>query len=618
MAGENTRELCQYSADGTLMQTIPLDLGQDVYINDIMMDSQGNFYATDYENIYLLDTSGSLVATIPNKNWSELQKMGDDLIGVISYNYETDGSVVFKAIDFEAKAYGEEIPLVEYAYQLYPGFDDYQYLYGDNDNIYGYVEGAEAGEKLISWLDCDVDSTYLDHITFLDDGRITALERNYSSTEDRYNLVVLEQVDASTLPQKQELTLACMGLSWNLRPMIVDFNRSQDQVRIVVKDYSEYATEDDYYAGLTKLNTEILSGNIPDILDTSSLPMEQYAAKGLLTDLWTLIDTDTELSREDLMTHLFEVMSIDGKLYQITDTFSIQTAGVNSAIAAGRTSWTLDEVLEALEGLEPNASIFGETDTKTGMLSQVMGFNLDSFMDWANGTCSFDSAEFIEILNFCNTFPAEMDPNYDWETAESEYSRLMNGKQLMSTIYLSSFEDIQVQAAYHGGDVTFIGFPSENGKGSCFNLGSTMSITTACDDVDAAWSFVRQLLLEEHQTEEHMWNFPTNAHSFETYKEQAMTPIYETDPETGEQVEISNSGYGIGEDFMLDVYSMKQEEYDAFLELYENCNSVYSYDEDVMDIINEECEAFFAGQKTAEETAGIIQDRLSLYLAEQG
>ena len=40
------------------------------------------------------------------------------------------------------------------------------------------------------------------------------------------------------------------------------------------------------------------------------------------------------------------------------------------------------------------------------------------------------------------------------------------------------------------------------------------------------------------QIEEHMYNFPTNRHAFEVYKEQAMTPEYTTDPETGEQVEV--------------------------------------------------------------------------------
>jgi ABC-type glycerol-3-phosphate transport system substrate-binding protein len=222
------------------------------------------------------------------------------------------------------------------------------------------------------------------------------------------------------------------------------------------------------------------------------------------------------------------------------------------------------------------------------------------------------------MLEFANTFPAEFNwEDYDWETAESEYSRLQNGKQLMTTCYLSSFPDVQVQYAFHGGDVNFIGYPSENGKGSCFTLGTTMSISSACDEPELAWSFVRELLLAENQTEEQIWQFPTNKAAFDAYVKERMTPEYTTDPETGEQVEVSNHGYSIGNDFEVQIYSLKQEELDAFMALYENCTGIYTYDQEIMDIIREECAPFFAGQKTAEETAKLIQNRIGLYVAER-
>ena len=41
-------------------------------------------------------------------------------------------------------------------------------------------------------------------------------------------------------------------------------------------DYSQFNTEDDYSAGVTKLNTEIISGNVPDIFVSDQLPIEQY------------------------------------------------------------------------------------------------------------------------------------------------------------------------------------------------------------------------------------------------------------------------------------------------------------------------------------------------------
>ena len=63
---------------------------------------------------------------------------------------------------------------------------------------------------------------------------------------------------------------------------------------------------------------------------------------------------------------------------------------------------------------------------------------------------------------------------------------------------------------------------------------------------------------------------------------------------------------------------MTEEEYDLFMELYEKTNAMSGTNEDIAAIITEECEPFFAGEKTAKDTAALIQDRVSLYVFEQG
>ena len=42
-----------------------------------------------------------------------------------------------------------------------------------------------------------------------------------------------------------------------------------------------------------------------------------------------------------------------------------------------------------------------------------------------------------------------------------------------------------------------------------------------------------------------------------------------------------------------------------------------AYDQNIMNIINEEIQTFMNGTKTAEQTASLIQDRVSLYVNEQ-
>ena len=96
-----------------------------------------------------------------------------------------------------------------------------------------------------------------------------------------------------------------------------------------------------------------------------------------------------------------------------------------------------------------------------------------------------------------------------------------------------------------------------------------------------------------------------------------MTPEYTTDPETGEQVEVSNGGIGFN-DFMVELYSVKQEDFDAFWSVYENCATVSAGNSEVISMIKTQAKPFFDGQKTVEETAKLIQDQISLYMMEQG
>ena len=87
-----------------------------------------------------------------------------------------------------------------------------------------------------------------------------------------------------------------MYLGYHERNDILEFNTASDKYRIEVRDYSEYNTETDNSAGLTKLNTELIAGNIPDMMSADTgLPLRQYGSKGILEDLWPFIENDTEI-----------------------------------------------------------------------------------------------------------------------------------------------------------------------------------------------------------------------------------------------------------------------------------------------------------------------------------
>ena len=60
-----------------------------------------------------------------------------------------------------------------------------------------------------------------------------------------------------------------------------------------------------------------------------------------------------------------------------------------------------------------------------------------------------------------------------------------------------------------------------------------------------------------------------------------------------------------------------QEEIDAVLDMIRKARLVPGDDDEILKIIDEEAEAFFQGQKSAEETARVIQGRASMYASER-
>lgn len=89
------------------------------------------------------------------------------------------------------------------------------------------------------------------------------------------------------------LTLAGNYIDYDLKRKVVEYNKSGDTYRIVVKEYNTYNTSEDYTLGVKQLNNDIISGGMPDILVVdSNMSMESYIAKGLVANVDDLIAGD--------------------------------------------------------------------------------------------------------------------------------------------------------------------------------------------------------------------------------------------------------------------------------------------------------------------------------------
>lgn len=620
-------ELLQLDAHGTLLRTVTPATPEESedgsyypYIDTVLADDKGNVYTYDYQTLNVYGPDGVLLCTVSaDKLSGQLCQLSDSEIGVSTTS--TDGKHVFQPIDPATGMLGAQTPLADNAWELYPGNDEYRYYFTRNGSVFGERCDTGETEKVIDWLACDVDSNniYNRDVGFLSDGRIVAILHE----ESAQRLVVLTRVEAAAVQQKTELRLACFSLDYNLRSQIVKFNRSSSDYRIVVTDYADYATDEDYTAGLTKLNTEILAGNIPDLFaSNTSLSTRQYAAKGLLEDLWTYIDADPEFSREAFVQQPLRAAQTGDKLYRLPLDFGVVTAAGLGKVVGEYDTWTPADLTDALQKLPQDASIFGKYMTQDYVLQLCMMMNAESFIDWQTGSCDFESDSFQSLLEFVKLFPAEYDYSSD-ENNESDFSCMKNGKQLLYMQEIADFDNIYYTFAALDNDVRFVGFPCEDGtSGNVFSSSTSLSISSACKDKSGAWSFVRSTLSDEYQSGQ--WNLPIIRSAFDAKAAEAMKQDYAMDEngnqlldENGQPIPISHGGMSWGDDEIIELYAVTQEQYDAVMALIDSATRFADYDTNVMNIISEEAAGFLAGDKSVDEAARLIQSRVNLYIQEQ-
>lgn len=631
--------LVHFAEDGTYQETVRLDFSgsqleqSQVYLNRLVLDGAENFVCADYsDTVYIFDKTGALIKTLDQDGkYGNLVSLSNQA-GILFY--ADAGGMNFRPIDEKTLSWGEDVLLPIYTWDIFSDTDGNAFYYFDDGSIYRYDLDAQQSEKILNLLDCDLDATELTSLYAEEDGAFRVLLGTQGSGVDTtYELYDLQRVDPSTLPEKTVLTLASLFPSQPLRQQVAKFNRENDRYRIEVLDYSEYSeiiaspgsyTEDSSSA-ILKLNTELLSGNLPDLIDVSGgeLPVAQYAVKGFLEDLLPYLNADSAVSPDKLMESVLNAVKTDGKLYQLPTSFQVVSAAGKREIVGGYESWTTDEVEDALKKLPEGATVFNVDYTKSHVLYLCASGAMNRFVDWQAGTCSFDTDEFKSILSFATTFPDEFDTtNFDFDEYRSDYRRVGQGQQLLANIAFAGFDDIYYQFAAMDNDVCFVGYPgASDGLGSGFVPLGAICMTTACKDKDGAWGFIRSLLSMDAQMQSPA--FPMLKSAFEQQAEAAMQQDYVTDEDGNPILDASGNPipvvlYTIG--FFsetVDVYAVTSEQYQAVCDLINQTKSVFTFDENIMNILTEEAAAYFAGAKTLDETAAMIQNRVSLYIAEQ-
>ncbi len=473
--------------------------------------------------------------------------------------------------------------------------------YVESNGYYGITKDKTT-EKLIDFTDSGLSG--INAISPIANG-------DFVCFMDR-KLYRLSERNMAEYGEMQEITLAAAGYIDEIQPMIADFNAESNLYQIKLKNYSdsyEYSIEGLENA-VNDLEIDIISGKIPDMVYLDTNEIEKLSSKGAFVDLYEFMDSDSKYSRDAFLPNYLEAAERNGQLFSIAPTFTIKTIAAKSK-HTNIQNWTFEEFKDIYTSKSADMTLFESANNRNAVFN-FLSDDCNDFVDYGTHTCSFNSQDFINILEFSAKFPSVEE--YSWETTSCR-----NDTALISTLYIESFRDINLEKqSIFGDDITFAGFPSESGNGSVMTLSSQFAIMEDSSAKDGAWSFIRTFFSEDKYYG-NINGIPVTKRGMKIAMAEALEPPYYIDGESNKKVPMKETGFNFTNGSSTEITPMteaEQAKYETFVRSITRAVSGH-YDDKINGIVSEEVSRYFAGACSAEECAEMIQNRVSIMLSEQ-
>ncbi|MEG1108892.1 MAG: extracellular solute-binding protein [Oscillospiraceae bacterium] len=380
-------------------------------------------------------------------------------------------------------------------------------------------------------------------------------------------------------PKRQELILAGDSQTGQTQSLAEAFNRAQDRYYVRVQSYGGGD------APMDLLRTEISAGKGPDIFAFNlSESLSEIKPSNLCENLFPYMDRDKECTRDSILPGLLSCMTEKGALYFLPYAFSIATFTAPESLV-GAPGITLKEAEAALKTSAADMTLLPKWVTKDLMLLWTARFSLDRYIDSENGSCNFNSPGFVELLELCGK------RTNSGEGAAIDDKALLNLELVQGLLRVSGIN------ANFGGDYCFAGFPTETGNGSMFQLELKLGISQQSKNKEGAWEFLRFALGEKGQEANVGTGFFASQASFTKALDAALK----------DGISVNDTKRQFSQEDARKLWTLVN---DTTLLSGDNLT--------VLSIITEEANAYFAGVRSAKDAAELIQNRVAIYLAEQG
>lgn len=391
---------------------------------------------------------------------------------------------------------------------------------------------------------------------------------------------------------------------------VTAFNQAQDK----------YFVRIDIYGSYDKLLLDIVRKQGTDLYDIGlGFSVEDLVSKGILEDLTPWFDGSGTVGREDVVDAVWRAGSVDDKMYFVIPAFTCNGILVEKGYTKDG-AWSGRDYLD-LGKIYPGSMLNSGITIPSQQILSELKLYMEAFINWEERTCSFDSAEFIALLEDLKALSS-----YRYEAVDrfATPAELLRGKiYLTSSVSLSMSSGMRdyrdVRDAF-GDNYEIAGMPTADGSLRYSLVYDEMyGMNAASGKKEGAWAFLEYLLSEEYQK-------PYLPKEPEGYNNRIglRFPARKDSLEQGLQANIDFVDDKVV--YVQNRYTLEnQEGYAGFTEedkravqrIIDNAyRSSFPVDYILIGIMFEEAEPFFQGQKSAQDVVKIIQSKLSLYLME--
>ncbi|MDD3960096.1 MAG: extracellular solute-binding protein [Oscillospiraceae bacterium] len=584
------------ASDGTLTRSGTLDDAADRTVIDVESDMISTVFVFLDDAILTLDTEGGGTKKVPADN-----------SGILDFVYYSENELITLELDAEGGRSLSKCSVNDLkrktVFRFLPeggflperlisggGPDECLYLLS-YDKISEYNVQKATLTMLVTTSKQRLDLDIYTGMSVLSSREFILLGA-YSFADSEPGLLHISLTEPSSQVKVLRLAAAIDDSSYDMETLAILFNQTYADYRIEVVYYNSYMNVidgDSLVSSREEMILDVLGDHPPDLFCLPIGELEILAERGVLANISPIIDTCVENCSEKYLMNAVKAPEANGVQYYLTPFFNVSCFLIENEHFQAIEDFSLDGLMKYADLI--HVPLMGNQYSH-GFSEMARIY----FVDRAAGKASLDSPDFLTLLN-----------TFEPENNKSDPSKLLR------FVTLNNFNDYITKARLSAVDFTAMGYPQ--GRPEPPIVSATMGYAVYKDSkhLDGADKFIEFLMSDTVQSLSTAFSnddIPVSRSAMNTQIRTIAQRSQETDPGTIIHGGIDESDY-------LRALPPDQSWEAVFKQIVDSAKGFYISDIYLQIIFEEEMTPFIVGEKSAEETAAILQSRVGIYVAER-